>query len=152
MICIFRHNNIFGDVPLAVPGNVFVGLISSIRVFACKFLEVCNPFSLAVFPLLIFQNFLNFFIPSGSGQATAIMPIIVPLADLTGLSRQVAVLAYQFGDGYSNMLWPTASCAIAMGIAKIPLGKWYKFFLPVFGILFVMQSFFVILATFIHYV
>lgn len=50
------------------------------------------------------------------------------------------------------MLWPTASCAIAMGIAKIPLGKWYKFFLPVFGILFVMQSFFVILATFIHYV
>lgn len=46
------------------------------------------------------------------------MPIIVPLADLTGLSRQVAVLAYQFGDGYSNMLWPTASCAIAMGIAE----------------------------------
>ena len=59
MICIFRHNNIFGDVPLAVPGNVFVGLISSIRVFDCKFLEVCNPFSLAVFPLLIFQNFLH---------------------------------------------------------------------------------------------
>ena len=49
-------------------------------------------------------------------------------------------------------LWPTASCAIAMGIAKIPLGKWYKFFLPVFGILFAMQSFFAILATVINYV
>ena len=80
------------------------------------------------------------------------MPIIVPLADLTGLSRQTAVLVYQFGDGYSNMLWPTASCAIAMGIAKIPLGKWYKFILPVFAVLFALQSFFAILATVINYV
>ena len=128
------------------------GLIIDTVVYACASLMNGLPQWATAEMMLIFQNFLNFFIPSGSGQATAIMPIIVPLADLTGLSRQVAVLAYQFGDGYSNMLWPTASCAIAMGIAKIPLGKWYKFFLPVFGILFVMQSFFVILATFIHYV
>lgn len=128
------------------------GLIIDTVVYACAGLMQGLPQWATAEVMLVFQNFLNFFIPSGSGQATAIMPIIVPLADLTGLSRQTAVLAYQFGDGYSNMLWPTASVAIAMGIAKIPLGKWYKFFLPAFGILFLLQSFFVILATFIGYV
>lgn len=128
------------------------GLIIDTVVYACASLMQGLPQWATAEVMLVFQNFLNFFIPSGSGQATAIMPIIVPLADLTGLSRQVAVLAYQFGDGFSNMLWPTASCAIAMGIARIPLGKWYKFFLPVFGILFLLQSFFVMLATFIGYV
>ena len=128
------------------------GLIIDTVVHACAGLMSGLPQWATAEMMLVFQTFLNFFIPSGSGQATAIMPIIVPLADLTGLSRQVAVLAYQFGDGYSNMLWPTASCAIAMGIAKIPLGKWYKFFLPIFGLLFVLQSFFIILATIIGYV
>ena len=128
------------------------GLIIDTVVYACASLMNGLPQWATAEMMLIFQNFLNFFIPSGSGQATAIMPIIVPLADLTGLSRQTAVLIYQFGDGYSNMLWPTASCAIAMGIAKIPLGKWYKFILPVFGILFALQSFFAILATVINYV
>lgn len=128
------------------------GLIIDTVVFACAQLMNGLPTWATGEAMLIFQNFLNFFIPSGSGQATAIMPIIVPLADLTGLSRQIAVLAYQFGDGFSNMLWPTGSCVVAMGIAQIPLGKWYKFLLPIFGILFVLQSFFVILAVFIGYV
>ncbi len=101
--------------------------------------------------MLIVQNLINFFIPSGSGQAAAIMPIMAPLADVTGLSRQVAVLAYQFGDGYSNMIWPTASCAIVCGIAHIPLEKWYKFILPIFGVMFVMQCIFIIIATAIGY-
>ena len=67
------------------------------------------------------------------------------------LNRQIAVLAYQFGDGFSNLLWPTGACAIMCGIAKIPMGKWYKFFLPIFGIMFLLQSFFLILAVFIGY-
>lgn len=101
--------------------------------------------------MLVVQNILNFFIPSGSGQAAAIMPIMVPLADLAHVSRQVAVLAYQFGDGYSNLIWPAGACAILCGIAKIPLGKWYRFFLPCFGVLFVAQVVFIFIATAIHY-
>ena len=101
--------------------------------------------------MLIIQNIINFFIPSGSGQATAIMPIMVPLADLQGLGRQIAVLAYQFGDGFSNLLWPTASCTIMCGIAKIPLGKWYKFFLPMFAVFFVLQVAFIIVAVMMNY-
>ncbi len=101
--------------------------------------------------MLVVQNLINFFIPSGSGQAAAIMPIMAPLADVVGLSRQVAVLAYQFGDGYSNMIWPTASCAIVCGIAHIPLDRWYKFILPLFAVMFVMQCIFIIIATMIGY-
>ncbi|MGI6736276.1 MAG: YfcC family protein [Anaerovoracaceae bacterium] len=101
--------------------------------------------------MLIVQNILNFFIPSGSGQAAAIMPIMIPLADLSGLNRQIAVLAYQFGDGFSNLLWPTGPCAIMCGIAKIPLEKWYRFFLPIFGCMFALETFFIILATAIGY-
>lgn len=101
--------------------------------------------------MLVSQNIINFFIPSGSGQAAAIMPIMTPLADLAGINRQIAVLAYQFGDGYSNMLWPTAGCAVACGISRIPLGKWYKFFLPLFGLMFVLQAIFIIVAVLINY-
>lgn len=101
--------------------------------------------------MLVAQNVINFFIPSGSGQATAIMPIMTPLADLVGINRQIAVLAYQFGDGYSNALWPTCSCAIMCGIAKIPLGTWYKYFLKLFAIVFVIQMIFIGIAASINY-
>ena len=109
------------------------------------------PAWLTAIVMLIVQNLINFFIPSGSGQAAAIMPIMAPLADVVGLTRQVAVLAFQFGDGYSNMIWPTASCAIVTGIAHIPLDKWYKYFLPIFGVMFVMQCIFLVIAVAIGY-
>jgi uncharacterized ion transporter superfamily protein YfcC len=101
--------------------------------------------------MLVAQNIINFFIPSGSGQATAIMPIMVPLGDLAGVTRQVTVLAYQFGDGYSNMLWPTCSVATMCGIGKIPLDRWYKFFLPVYGVCFLVQVVLIIIAVAIGY-
>ena len=69
---------------------------------------------LTVFPILfcgvamlVMQTILNFLIPSGSGQAATSMPIMAPLADLLGVNREVAVLAFQFGDGLSNIVWPT---------------------------------------------
>lgn len=100
--------------------------------------------------MLVAQNIINFFIPSGSGQASAIMPIMVPLADLAGVNRQIAVLAFQFGDGYSNALWPTG-VAIMCGISKIPLDRWYKFFLKLFAMMFVLQLIFIGIATAINY-
>ena len=64
--------------------------------------------------MLVIQTLLNTFIPSGSGQAYVTMPLMVPLGDLVGVPRQVAVLAYQFGDGFSNMIIPNN--AVLMGI------------------------------------
>ncbi len=105
---------------------------------------------LSGFMMLIVQNLLNFFIPSGSGQAVTSMPIMVPIADMVGLPRQVAVLAYQFGDGFSNMIWPT-SVATWCGMMKLPMDKWYKFVLPLGGILFVMEAIAITIATAINY-
>lgn len=104
----------------------------------------------SAFMMLITQNLLNFFIPSGSGQAMTSMPIMVPIADMVGLPRQVAVLAYQFGDGFSNMIWPT-SVATWCGMMRLPMDKWYKFVLPLGGILFAVQTVFIMIATAINF-
>lgn len=97
------------------------------------------PNSLTGIGMLVVQNIINFFIPSGSGQAVVMMPIMAPLADLCGLSREVAVLAFQFGDGFSNMFWPTA-VATECGIMGISLNKWYKFITPLFLMMFALQA------------
>jgi Predicted membrane protein len=60
--------------------------------------------------MLFVQTLINFLIPSGSGQAATTIPIMAPLSDILGIPRQIAVLAYQFGDGFSNILWPTTCC------------------------------------------
>ena len=101
--------------------------------------------------MVVIQNFMNFLIPSGSGQAAATIPILAPLSDLVGITRQTAVLAYQFGDGYSNMLWPTAACMVMCAVGKIPYEKWLRFFLPLFGIFFIEQCIFMAIATAINF-
>lgn len=75
---------------------------------------------------------LNFFIGSGSAKAFILMPVVVPMMDMIGVSRQLGVLAFQFGDGFSNVLYPTnAVLLIALGISGISYGKWIKFVLPI---------------------
>jgi len=109
---------------------------------------------LAVFPswfcgvaMLAMQTLLNFLIPSGSGQAATSMPIMAPLSDLLGVSRDTAVLAFQFGDGLSNVLWPTAFPAVLAGLAGIKVEKWWKFAIPVGVALFLTQAVLMILAV-----
>ena len=97
--------------------------------------------------MLIVQCVINFFIPSGSGQASTTMPIMTPLADIVGISRQTAVLAFQFGDGLSNIVWPTGFAAIMAGMAGVKVEKWWKFVIPLFAVLFVVQAVLMILAV-----
>ncbi len=85
--------------------------------------------------MLFVQNIINFFIPSGGGQALVTMPILAPVGEMVGVSRQVSVLAFQFGDGFSNIFWPT-SVFMMCGIMRLPINKWYKFVTPLFGLLF----------------
>ncbi|MBN1302472.1 MAG: putative basic amino acid antiporter YfcC [Melioribacteraceae bacterium] len=89
--------------------------------------------------MFIVQTLINFFVPSGSGQAALTMPVMAPLSDLVGVSRQTAVLAFQFGDGFSNMIIPTS--AVTMGVltlAEIPWEKWARWILPLQLILFII--------------
>lgn len=90
--------------------------------------------------MLVVQTLINFFIPSATGQASATMPIMAQLADIIGISRQTAVLAFHFGDGLSNIFWPTADIVIICGLGGISLQKWYKWFTPLFCMLFVAQA------------
>lgn len=85
----------------------------------------------AAWGMYIAQGFINFLIPSSSGQAVVVMPIMSSLSDLIGVTRQVAVLAFQAGDGYWNMITPTHSVVMAsLGLAGITFNKWFKFALP----------------------
>lgn len=73
------------------------------------------------------QTFINVIIPSGSAKAAITMPIMAPFSDLIGISRQATVTAFQFGDGFTNMITPTSGVLIgALGVAKIPYQKWFK--------------------------
>lgn len=98
--------------------------------------------------MLVIQTLLNFLVPSGSGQAVISMPIMSPLADLLGISRQVAVLCFQFGDGLSNIIWPTASAPILASLAGVRLERWWKWVTPVFLLLFLVQMACVAIAMF----
>ena len=96
------------------------------------------------------QSIIKFFITGSSSQATITMPIMAPTAELTGLSKQIAVLAYQFGNGYAEIFWPT-SCALGCGLMGVPINKWYKFIAPLFGIFVVLQLIFMTIAVAIGY-
>lgn len=83
--------------------------------------------------MYIFNTLFNFLIPSGSGQAAVLMPLMTPIGDLLGIERQVVVSAFCWGDGLSNLLWPTVGVTVgALGIANVSYDKWLKFILPLF--------------------
>ena len=98
------------------------------------------------------QSVLNFFIPSGSGQAYVTMPIMAPLADIVGVTRQVAVLAFQFGDGFSNILIPTQYVLIGiLAMAGIPYDRWLRFIMPFMVKVAIVGSLALVVAVFIGY-
>lgn len=95
---------------------------------------------LAAQAMFVAQGTLNFFVHSGSGQAALTMPVMAPLTDVLGLTRQTAVLAFQFGEGWINPVLPTSGVTMGvLGLAGIPWDKWFKWMLPA-------QIFFFILA------
>lgn len=108
--------------------------------------------NVAAVGMYIFQCFLNFLVPSGSGQAALSMPILAPLSDLVGVTRQTAVLAYQMGDGISNIFTPTSGYFMAgLALAKIPWEKWAKWILPLILIEYLIGAIFVVIANSIGY-
>ncbi|MFP7476873.1 YfcC family protein [Terribacillus saccharophilus] len=109
------------------------------------------PAALSAVGMLFLQMGINFFVPSGSGQAALTMPLMAPLADMIGVTRQTAVLAYQFGDGISNTILPTGNIIALLAIAGIGYGKWVKWFLPFFLIQIGIAIIALIIAQMIQY-
>lgn len=92
-------------------------------------------------PLMYVTNtIINFFIPSGMGQAAVVMPILAPLSDVVGVTRQTAVLSYKLGDGLSNYIFPHAAALMGfLGVTGIPYDKWMKFMAKLMVIWFVIS-------------
>lgn len=93
------------------------------------------PASMSAMGIYFMQAALNLLIPSGSGQAAVSLPILAPVGELLGITRQTNVLAFQLGDGLTNILTPTQGYFMAaIGILRIPWSVWVRWFLPLLGI------------------
>ena len=85
------------------------------------------------------QTMINLVMPSGSAKAALTMPIMAPFSDLIGVSRQATIMAYQFGDGFTNMITPTSAVLMGvLGVAKIPYNKWVKWVWPLMLMLIIL--------------
>ena len=102
--------------------------------------------------MYLVQVVINTFIPSGSGQAAVTIPIMAPVGDLVGISRQIVVLAYQFGDGFTNSIIPTSGVLFAgLAMAKIPYERWVKFLWPLMTLWIICGFAAVTVAVFLGY-
>lgn len=106
----------------------------------------------AAWCMLLFQTIFNFFVTSGSGQAALTMPLMAPLSDLVGVNRQVAVLAFQLGDGFSNIIYPTSASLMAtLGVCRVDFRCWIKPALVLVGLLFAFSSVMVVMGQLLGY-
>lgn len=106
------------------------------------------PASGAAIGMLWVQTALNFVFASGSGQAATTMPILAPLGDILGVTRQVSVLAFQFGDGITNAISPIQAVLIAsLGLAEVPYRKWFKFVWPLMVLWSLLAAVILVAAT-----
>lgn len=132
---------------IMVDGNILDSIINS----AALLIGNLSP-GFSAIGMFVIQSMTNIIIPSGSGQAAISIPIMAPLADAIGVSRQTAVLAYQLGDAFSNVLTPTSGFFIAgITMCGISWQKWAKWLLPLFGIWCVVASILVYVSVVIDY-
>lgn len=128
------------------------GMIIDTLLFSASEVLMTMPKVMATEGMFFFQSVLNFFIPSASGQALVSMPLMAPMADILGVSRQTAVLAYLLGDGLSNLIIPTNGVLMAMlGLAKVPFKNWLRFVMPLFIVCMVLALAFIAVAVAIGY-
>ena len=128
-------------------GQVMDTIVNSLGTIVGEF-----PAMLSAIGMFVVQMLFSFLVPSGSGQALVTMPILAPLSDLIGVTRQTAVLAFQFGDGLGNILFPTSGYFMAaLALAGVSWQKWVRFYLPLFLIWFAMAGIFLIVAQAIQW-
>lgn len=110
------------------------------------------PSSVIIIGMYVFQCLLHILVPSGSGQAAVSLPLLAPLSDMVGVTRQTAVLIYQLGDGLLGTISPTQGYFMAaLALAKISWVKWAKWILPLFILQFTLGGILIIVAHYIGY-
>ena len=127
------------------------GILDTILHWASTLTTGLNPFTaaLAIYGLTLV---MELFITSGSAKALLLIPILMPLADLAHVNRQIAVSAYCFGDGFSNLVYPTnAALLITLSLTVVPYHKWVKWLLKLWLWIFLATVAFLGIAVLIHY-
>ncbi|WP_206459972.1 YfcC family protein [Anaerovorax sp. IOR16] len=130
---------LYGALIIGMAKSIFVvmqyaGILDTVIYYLVQLIENFSE-SVNIISMFLVQSIINLFITSGSGQAAVTMPIMKNIADLTGIPRQSAILAFQFGDGFSNVISPTSGYFMAaLGIAGVNWCEWVKFMFPLFAI------------------
>ncbi|PLR71344.1 hypothetical protein CYJ37_19920 [Bacillus sp. UMB0728] len=102
--------------------------------------------------MFIFNWLFNFLVPSGSGQAAVVMPMLTPLADMLGLTRQTAVIAFKLGDGITNIITPTSGVLMAvLAVGGVSWVRWIRFAFPLMCLWTLIGIAFVVVAVLINY-
>jgi uncharacterized ion transporter superfamily protein YfcC len=151
-------------VAMAAPGAFMVGYATTIKVlmetgnigdtisFNLALLLQDLPLYASAISMSLSQTVINFFIPSGSGQALATLPVMLPLGESLGLTRQITILAFQIGDGLSNLINPTLGGLIAMlSMCRVPIDRWIRFIFPVLISLLLISFLALIIAVATNY-
>ena len=111
-----------------------------------------QPTLISIIGILVAVMLINLLIPSGSAKAAIVMPIIIPIAEIVGVTAQTAVLAYQLGDGITNMCGPLyGTLLLVCSMGKIPFSKWERFVMPMLGIVTLLSILFLFIALQIGY-
>ena len=152
------------SIAVVAPGAFMVGYATTIKVIlemgqisdtiAYQLSEMLTsmPLYASALVMSMAQCVMNLFIPSGSGQALATLPIMIPVGDLVGLTRQTTILAFQIGDGVTNLVNPTLGGLIAMlSLSRVPFDRWLRFIAPLVLALLVVCWIFLMLAISIHW-
>lgn len=152
------------SVAVVAPGAFMVGLATAIKVgmemgnisdtIAFNLSEALTglPTYASAVSMSLAQCGINFMIPSGSGQALATLPIMIPLGEVLGLTRQSTILAFQVGDGVTNLFNPTLGGLIAMlAMCRISFDRWLRFIFPVVGVILVVAWLALLFSVYINW-
>lgn len=123
------------------------GIMDTILHAAAQPFSQASPFVAAI-AVYFLALIMEVFIPSGSAKAFLMMPILLPIADLVGVTRQTTVTAYCFGDGFTNLAYPTNPVLlISLGLTVVSFPKWLRWTLPLWGLVFVVTLIFLAIAV-----
>ena len=127
------------------------GITDTVLYYASSLIEGTSSY-VSAFLVYLVTFVMNFFIESASAKAFLMMPILAPLSDLVGITRQTAVLAFDFGDGFSNMLFPTnALLLIGLGLTTVTYPRWIRWTIPIQLVVFLVSAAFLVIAVAIDY-
>lgn len=136
----------------AIGSVLTAGVITDTIVHALAVLLTGLPSALLGVGMLFANTVINVFLTSGSGQAAAVMPIMIPLSDLLGVTRQTCVLSFNFGDGFCNYILPTSTALMGIiSAGNVPYDRWMRFMWKLFLVWFVVGAVLVVIAQMIGY-